>query len=876
MILNFLQTRNPPILPSLHKRPHMRKGSADSKIASFNDDLSQLRGHGNNNKESLGELLFNFFRRYAHDMDYEKHVVSVREGRLISKEAKKWHLMQNNRLCVEEPFNTDRNLGNTTDDSSFRGIHLELRRAFDLISEARLEECFEQYEFPANEEKVWEKPPVKPAPVLRSRSQSQSSRMSRAPFGHRGGRHGQYKPKDRRASSAAATNKYPLALNDIHSLRGREFLSRDQQAIHAQEQAMALHQHFMLEMHHLHEQEQRLRMLQAQTQQAQVRDAGERILPPQYIQREPLQRPTVGNPISLSTHLRPGQMYPPFVYPQVPGTPIHSVHTQPSSPSMKSAQPDLRRTLHRSSGIENNASGTRSHSQPARPGPMITSMQGAPPLPLNSQTFLQYQQQLRQQHQLYGHIDPAQSRLTRSEAMMYQDPSRMPMDFFSEDNVPKEYVGYWVNDAPAPYQYRDDPGASSTPPYHQDLYARARGMPPTIDRLRKNSRSPSPSTALPFRDRSHSIRSAASAPTGPSHLSIQNFNARAGPVIVNGTDGWSASDYLQPEYPSMVDSSSHTTISEATSGSEEQQYETPITAETEQAPNGFHYDDGPIQDTQKVHSPYSAAMSDSPRVPTFPRKPSAEPNRQRAPHQQSDVNTMQGTVRRLEKPSRTGGGIAIQFGDHEITAPSAKSENKNQQQNRSASSTSKGEPGPSTPKNGQFDKPLIPVPLLSPVREVRTPSPLGMRAEEAQTSAQRGLHRPQGKMDLHIPTFAELVRAKQERQEKQKNGAVAQNSSKAPPLSRLAETMKAQNDSPPPDRTTATVPQSSNGPSLSNVPPPSAYPGLTNKVQPIQTNGWQQQSSKKSKRNSRSRPISGHYPSTGEPLPANESERKGG
>jgi len=43
------------------------------------------------------------------------------------------------------------NLGNTADETSFRGLHLELRRAFDLVSTAQLEECCEQYEFPKEE-----------------------------------------------------------------------------------------------------------------------------------------------------------------------------------------------------------------------------------------------------------------------------------------------------------------------------------------------------------------------------------------------------------------------------------------------------------------------------------------------------------------------------------------------------------------------------------------------------------------------------------------------------------------------------------------------------------------------------------------------------
>lgn len=126
---------------------------------SFDDDLDSLRDFGNNNKQTLGQLLFQFFRYYGHEVDYQKFVISVREGQLISKEGKGWHLLQNNRLCVEEPFNTTRNLGNTADDTSFRGLHIELRQAFKAISEAKLDKCCEQYVFPPEEERVWERPP---------------------------------------------------------------------------------------------------------------------------------------------------------------------------------------------------------------------------------------------------------------------------------------------------------------------------------------------------------------------------------------------------------------------------------------------------------------------------------------------------------------------------------------------------------------------------------------------------------------------------------------------------------------------------------------------------------------------------------------------
>ena len=214
MIINFLQTRSPKILPTLQKQPFFDPDKPGSGSVSFADDLESLKGFGKANKESLGDLLFGFFRRYAHEIDYERSVISVREGSLVTKQSKNWHFMQNNRLCVEEPFNVERNLGNTADDTSFRGVHLELRRAFDYISQAKLEQCCEQYIFPAHEEKFWSKPPVQPKPVL-TRSLSQTGRPAKQPTenikgGSSGSRHRAGGASNRRASSAAAMNKLPM------------------------------------------------------------------------------------------------------------------------------------------------------------------------------------------------------------------------------------------------------------------------------------------------------------------------------------------------------------------------------------------------------------------------------------------------------------------------------------------------------------------------------------------------------------------------------------------------------------------------------------------------------------------------------------------
>lgn len=199
----FLQLRSPAVLPALHQLPYKTLKS-DGTVSDFADNLKKIEGFGSKNKSSEADLLFQFFRFYAHEFDYDKHVLSVRSGKLMSKVEKKWNYALNNQLCVEEPFNTARNLGNTADEYSFRGLHLELRRAFDLISQAKLEEACEQFVFPKEEERVWSRPAPQPRPVLvRSSSQTHSGRGGR--HNHRGGRHNNFRGggngSNRRASS---------------------------------------------------------------------------------------------------------------------------------------------------------------------------------------------------------------------------------------------------------------------------------------------------------------------------------------------------------------------------------------------------------------------------------------------------------------------------------------------------------------------------------------------------------------------------------------------------------------------------------------------------------------------------------------------------
>lgn len=147
IVINFLQTRSPPILPCLHAWPHERIPFINGIDVSFADDVEKygLRGFGSGNTESVASLLVGFFHHYTYVFDYESHVISVRQGRHVPKYMKNYP--SDNILAIEEPFTTSRNLGNTADMGSFRGIHEELQRAHTLLVTGHfLDRVCEKYE----------------------------------------------------------------------------------------------------------------------------------------------------------------------------------------------------------------------------------------------------------------------------------------------------------------------------------------------------------------------------------------------------------------------------------------------------------------------------------------------------------------------------------------------------------------------------------------------------------------------------------------------------------------------------------------------------------------------------------------------------------
>ena len=556
MIINFLQTRQPPILPALHQIPHQRSKQTYGTESTFADDLNILHDYGKDNKETLAQLLFHFFRYYGFEINYDEVVVSVRHGKLLSRKEKGWDASSltkegRDRLCVEEPINTVRNLGNSADPTAFRGIHLEIRRAFELVSGGKLDEVCEQYVFPSEEKSTFKKPPTQPRPALLTRSNSQTSKSVKGPSNHRGGRSNfrNNGGNPRRASSgstrplfvnsppAGLTATDQLSQGNLHDqlLQRYHLLQLQQETLKAQAQLMA--------------QAQAQARLQKQSQSSQppLRGSNSVSEGSQPNNRKSPQLP------ATERHALPFPLYPSYIYHYPSAAEITAgqnpaahdgANTNPSSPSLSNAMPTNRRGLHRNASV-NGLSGNniRSRSQPAGRGP--ASNPGRVVLPPGYDVSNLYK------------VTGAVSQQTGYDIPIVNSTFAVPGTLV-DNSAPKEYLGYYVHDTSQAPPYASDFAMHVTP---RDIAQRRRRMTPELQQpklsapFRYASRSPSPLGH--HRSYSTGLRT---APLPASELQrqrtedIKTSSDDHRPVIANGSTPalLNTSDHRPPVHESPI------------------------------------------------------------------------------------------------------------------------------------------------------------------------------------------------------------------------------------------------------------------------------------------------------------------------------------
>jgi len=170
LIIHYLQTCSPPVLPNLQAlRGGAWGSSAEEMMASTHDgrcfDCSfcndtegvrkALREAGPQNMQSVGELLCNFFHRYAREFDWRKAVVSVRSGVYLTKQEKRWTTKEKgfrgdrHLFSIEDPFELTHDLGRVLDQETLSELKQEIERASTLASqEASLDKICEPWAAP--------------------------------------------------------------------------------------------------------------------------------------------------------------------------------------------------------------------------------------------------------------------------------------------------------------------------------------------------------------------------------------------------------------------------------------------------------------------------------------------------------------------------------------------------------------------------------------------------------------------------------------------------------------------------------------------------------------------------------------------------------
>ena len=853
MILNFLQTREPPILPCLHQRPHQKRALIDGVESSFADDLDTLRGYGQPNQQTLGELLFQFFRYHAHEFDYERDVISVRRGKLISKEGKGWHLMQNNRICVEEPFNVNRNLGNTADDASFRGLHLEMRRAFSLIAdEVNLTASCEPYTFPPEEERIWDRPPPQPRPIL-SRSSSQSGRGRRGGAGaSRGGRHAGHQslrlPGSARRASSSATVGHANGIMPTYPLLGpsvQDYYRQTQAQLKLRDQLYESYQA-------LQAQEHELRLIQAQARtvsQVQARN------------ETSMRRSTLGPVTYLNTSLggvtssldaaphtaplRPDMFFYPLQYVSAQPYYPQGTSTNPPSPLMTPVLPELRRSTQRAQVADANANGSlRSHSQPARSVPSPLRSHAVPASVAPAHGIMKAPPNDARQG---NPVDDAEFADDRVSSDLGHGSSMAGLSH--GDGTPKEYVGYYVGGSP-PSQRQDDDLILRPVPYFGDL-SHASGMMASeqsamesLQRLRLRSRSPGSwdrAGAVVNSPRSAPLR--AMGPPATGSYGMEPAPERRGPLIVDGSISTPGPEAARSHQMS---------VSESTSTSDDQSYQTLDTTF-----DGHHQEALEMMRNGSYQPPlYTPSFSDPSPYVEHGRPQVVSSTNGQTPATRIVVSSSERSATLQASPSSAATGLGIvMINDGSGSASALRSA---QVPNGVYQMATEGVPSMNGAKSG-IDEPSpnmqAVAPVLSPVLETSSPSPA--------TKKKKFDYFPDGRPG-------------------QMNGVVREGRVKEPqppptPASGMSRTSTQQTDGPMQKSDVLT--QKSDG-QLQNksevlMQKPNGHvtdhPGSGSMV-----NGWQQTVSKH-KRGSKSgsKKVVG-MKAQAETMPANESDRKGG
>ena len=148
--INSLQSMEVPVLPNLSKQDGSDIVTIQGKKYDVSMESADSVASFKSNQKSVAELLVDFFAHLAQNWPWNKSVVSVREGKLISRSKKGWQhkkphadeiikggeniRLGKHSLPVEDPFDQLHDLSIVIDAEGVYEIRDEVLRAFSLLN----------------------------------------------------------------------------------------------------------------------------------------------------------------------------------------------------------------------------------------------------------------------------------------------------------------------------------------------------------------------------------------------------------------------------------------------------------------------------------------------------------------------------------------------------------------------------------------------------------------------------------------------------------------------------------------------------------------------------------------------------------------------
>ncbi|CAN6311455.1 unnamed protein product [Urochloa humidicola] len=134
MCIHLLQLRR--ILPCLQEMEATYFVTVDENNCAYFDQVDKLNNYGAHSRDTVSRLLWAFFHYWAYEHDYTRDVISIRTGRIISKERKDWtRRVGNDRhlICIEDPFEISHDLGRVVDKFTIKILREEFERAANIL-----------------------------------------------------------------------------------------------------------------------------------------------------------------------------------------------------------------------------------------------------------------------------------------------------------------------------------------------------------------------------------------------------------------------------------------------------------------------------------------------------------------------------------------------------------------------------------------------------------------------------------------------------------------------------------------------------------------------------------------------------------------------